>query len=259
VPAPAPLRLDLDTLDPPFLTLDGVDCGFLREAHPGRDGSTLELAFGPRVDDTVFEWVNDAWRGRNELRDGLIRTSATTDAIAFEKAVITRTRLPALDAADKTQPEFELTLQTARMNLVPARSAPPPIVGGASQHPWRAGNFHVEIDRVATNRVSAIAAIRVACDPAGGIGGRFSHLRMTVAEKDLPSWQHWQQAAGKDRRRDGTLSYLQDDLKTEFGRLTLGGLRLLSIGTQSRNPAADQIARFGVSVAIEQARIDMHG
>src|SRR6266480_348278 len=252
-----PFQFDLR--HPPLLTLDGNDCGFLRNVKLGPDGSTLDLAFGPQLDRRVYDWINLTWQGTAQPKNGKIRASGAKSAIVFDKAVLTRTTLPALDAAARIHPQFQIRLKAASVQAVPPGGNVPSPPATAAENPWIAPNFRIKIDQVDCDRVSSIASFRVASDPArvGGVG--FPRLQMIFGAIDLVTWEQWRQAIGDSAVRHGALTYLHNDLQTEWGSVILEGLRLLDLTAVLSKPARDQIARTVATISSAQMRFEIKG
>jgi hypothetical protein len=252
------LPFQFDLRHPPLLTLDHTDCGFLRDVKLGADGATLDLAFGQLIDRRVVEWINLAWNGTAEPKNGKVRASGAKTAIVFDKALITRTTLPALDAAAaRIHPQFQLRLKAASVQTVAPGGgvASPPAL--ASQNPWRASDFRVTIDHVDCDRVSAIAPFRVASDPGQAFGVSFPRLQMTFGGVDPISWQQWLEAKGEAALRNGALTYLHADLKSEWGSVLLDGLRLLNLAALPGKHAGDQIARTVATISSTQMKLEI--
>jgi hypothetical protein len=252
------LPFQFDLRHPPLLALDGNDCGFLHNVTLGPDGRTLDLAFGPRLDRRVYDWINLAWQGTAEPKNGKVRASGAKIAIVFEKALITRTTLPALDAAAaRIHPQFQLRLKAASVQTVAPGGGVPSPPALASQKPWRASDFRVTIDQVDCSRVTAIASFRVASGPAQGDGVIFPNLQLTFAEvsSERISWQHWLDTKGDAALRKGSLTYLRTDLKSEWGRVILDGLRLRSLAPGKRGD--EQLAHEAATIDCAHMWLEM--
>jgi hypothetical protein len=109
----------------------------------------------------------------------------------------------------------------------------------------------VEIDGIDCSRVSRLAPLTVTSDRSGGGKAAFPTIELSLAAPGSPSWSQWKQATaeGKGKARAGAVVYLAPDAHTELGRISLSGLRLLSL-TQSK-VGASRVGSVAASLACE--------
>jgi hypothetical protein len=209
-----------------FLSLDGVECGFLRSAEggdavgevvsaaaPGQftdkrlggvryENIVLELGLG--LAKPVYDWIDASWRLEPQRKSGSIAAAASDLTVRFERTfadgLISETTIPALDGASKEAAFVKVKVSPDRVTLQKggdrlARRAAP------KQKQFLACNFRLEIDGLDCTRVAKIDAFTVkqtATDPIGEhrdlletTAVDFPNLRITLAEAVAATWSDW--------------------------------------------------------------------
>ncbi len=209
------------------LTLDGVECGFLRSAAGGSPvgdvvvvtggpggfadkqiGAVhyedIELQTGLSLTNDLYEWINASWQLDHKRKSGAIAAVATTRSIhavhEFTDALVGEVTIPALDGSSKDQAYLTVKLRPEQVtrgkggDTLPRRAT--------KQKSFVASNFRVEIDGLDCKMVAKIDSFTVRQTITTGASSGdsdllepgaldFPNLSITLAEASAGSWQEW--------------------------------------------------------------------
>ena len=209
-----------------FLSLDGVECGFLRSAEggdavgevlsaaaPGQfadkrlggvryDDIVLELGLG--LEKPVYDWIDASWQLEPKRKSGSIAAASSNLTTQYERAffhaLITETTIPALDGGSKDAAFLRVKLSPESVTVAKgggrhARRAAP------KQKQFLASNFRLEIDGLDCTRVAKIDAFTVKQTATVSVGEHrdalettsveVPNLRITLAEASSATWSEW--------------------------------------------------------------------
>jgi phage tail-like protein len=279
-----------------MLTLDGVACGFLASSVGGdisadvieerADGSpfahkhigrpkyedlTLQLGFG--MASPVYDWIAATWSAGFARKNGSVTAvDASMNAFSeqqFARALLTKTTIPALDAASKDAGRLTITL-SPESTTTAAGAGKAPTVGIAQHKPFLLSRFRLELDGLDCSHVTKIDSftveVKVSSDAVGGLrevgteptGIAFPDLRVTMAEgAAAATWQSWFTdfvLDGKNeeaQEKNGSIVFLAPDLQGELARATLHNV---GISALRRVPfgANDSVRRLAADLYCER-------
>lgn len=214
---------------PAFLTLDGVDCGFVGCRSTGA-GSVIELQVGLSLNALVYDWIEAAWAGRQKPVHGVVSLYRTPEMITIRRATITDTRFPSLDARLKGQ-ESSITLVLQARSLV--RSTKSPVddhhhLLGPQQHQWLRSNFRLEIDAVDCSRVFEVAAFAISTVSPSARPEHLPIIEVRFMPQSLGNWKQWQTAQGQPAK-NGAIRFMATDLHTELAHVALVDVKLVRL------------------------------
>jgi len=250
-------------------TLDSAPAGFLSFADGGNATSDVveqkvvgelntrkhiagvkyedvTINFGTGMSKGFYDWIKSSFSGKLTPHSGAVAAADMNfkvfQTMEFRNALITEIGFPALDAASKDaakmtlkfQPEFTRISTKAGGTLGPAPHL---------QEKWLVSNFKLTINGMNTSFVSKVDAINVKLDFAAGeatrlnqlVGINIPNLKIRIAEahaQDFVSWHEDFVIKGNnstENEKIGSLSFLSNDLKTEFFRLDLSGLGIFAL------------------------------
>jgi phage tail-like protein len=212
---------------------------------------TLQTGLG--MSPKFFQWVTDTINFKFTRQHGAIVGAdfnhKQSSRLEFFNALISEIGFPALDAASKDAAKMTI-------KIAPAFTRPNKISGAASapagnlQKKWLAADFNLKIDGLDATGVSKIDPIVVNVkfgeNPTGELRDferqpitvSLSNLKITLAASHAQTWLDWHEAFvikgnnARNKDRNGSLSWLSPDLKTELGRIELFQLGIFGIGTE---------------------------
>jgi hypothetical protein len=266
------------------LVLEGVVCGLVTSAEGGdisapvireAGGAFVRKHLGDPVTEpihlsvelslqkTVYDWIAATWQGKGEAKSGslieLDVNNQATSELAFEKAVIASTSVPAVDASSRAQARLSVSLDPASTTHGPASG---PVAGLAvkAKKPWLQANFRLQIDGLDTTRVSKVDTLTVTAGEAGGTD--FPDLSVVLAETSADSWLQWHEdfvVKGKNdsfNERSGSLEFLAPDLKAKLGTVRFSGLGIHRL-TREQQPdgAPAQVARMAAQLYCQRMEL----
>lgn len=213
-----------------FLTLDGVNCGFIKSVdgggiradviseatgasyfvkkhigQPKYEDIMLEVDF--RLTKNLFDWIASSWMSDYSRKNGSIlsadyQMNAKSER-EFHNALITETTIPAMDAGSKEPASLTIKFapEYTRYRQASGKLAAP--MGKAEQKLWLPSNFKLEIDGLDCTRVSKVDSFTVKQSVAKDQVGEardyakepgkleFPNLKITFAEITAPTWNDW--------------------------------------------------------------------
>ena len=278
--------LRLDTINASEITLlSGADGGsvyadvisvfeaglqFARKHIGSPKYEDFAIPIGVAASDGLFNWVAGSWGANPESRDGAVlgvdANFNIKSEVGFSGAFVVETEIPALDAASKQaghltvrfQPEFiDVKAAAGKLSLILAK-----------QKLWRTANFRLQIDGLDCSKVSRIDAFTVARKVTSVTSGsgevslvpekvEFPNLRITLSQSSALTWVDWHETfvvnGNNDDsfERNGTISFLSNDFKTELSRIDLHHLGIIRLAS---NPidAKSGIARLTADIYCEE-------
>lgn len=274
-----------------MLALDGVTCGLLASSVGGDisadvieervDGSpfvqkhigppkyedlTLQLGLG--LASPVYDWIAATWTAGFARKNGSVTAlDQSMNALSeqqFVNALLTKTTIPALDAASKAAARLAITLSPELTRTAAGGGKASP-VGKAQQKSFLASHFRLELDGLDCSHVTKIDSftveVQVSADAVGGLrdvgkepaGIVFPNLRVTLTDGPAAAtWQSWFTdfvIDGKNeegQEKNGAIVFLAPDLQSELARVVLhnvgiAALRHVPVGASDavRHLAAD--------------------
>jgi hypothetical protein len=211
----------------------------------------IELSLDLSLQKLVYDWISESWRGRALTKSGsLIALDANLQATAelqFEKAVISATTIPAMDASAATECALAVQLTATTTNL---RTASGRVAGLflKQEKAWLSSNFRLEIDGLDTTTISKVNALTVtsanenaATDrlrlPVGVVGPvQFPDVCVLFAEQSSKTWADWHEkfvVQGKNddtQEKKGSLIFLAPDRQSQLGSVAFYGLGIYRLG-----------------------------
>jgi hypothetical protein len=256
------------------LTLDGVDCGFVRSVEGGSAVADVVAERGPdyfdrkRLGPLHFEefvlqvdlslppalsaWVAGTLTGKAPRCDGSVIEIGPRDEVRSQRdffgALLTQVTIPALDASSKEPGHLTLAFAPEQ-----ARSVTPTVQPGApgpGRIGWQPRNFRLDIDGLDCSHVSSIGALSIRNVLQSGVGEqrdpamtatRLVFPDLTVTGPAAPSWLDWADDFlikgnhGSANERQGSLTFLSADLRQVLGVLHLTGLGIFRLDRASGN------------------------
>jgi hypothetical protein len=214
----------------PFLRIDGLDAGPLREADggnpygevvlepPAAGGVVRKHLGGVRYEDITvvagsgmsrgfWSWLQDMTEGRALRRNGELvaadYNNKEQSVLAFDSALITEVTFPALDASSKENATLAVTLspEVTRRRKGTGAAASPKL--GSRQKAWLASNFRFNLANLPTQRVSRVDSFTIrqpihetpvggAREPERAVGAlELSALVITLPESDAEPFFTW--------------------------------------------------------------------
>ena len=208
----------------------------------------LILPVGLSMSAGLFDWVAGSWGPSPEKPDGAVLKLDVDLAIrtetGFGGALITETVVPTLDGSSK---DAGLLVIRAQPEVLHTHVGAGKVKLAASkQKLWRTSAFRLEIDGVDCTKVRRIDTFSVSRPPtavsdgAGGVmltAGNvvFPNLHVTLPLAHAQSWFDWHEdfvVAGNNGdhlERQGVLSFLSMDFKTELSRIDLHHLGIVRL------------------------------
>jgi hypothetical protein len=266
------------------LVLDGVVCGLVTSAEGGDISAPvlrkpsgavfqkhlgdpvvepIELSLDLSLQHLVYDWIAATWEGKAPAKSGsLIELDVNNQArteLAFEKAVIASTTIPIADAASKAPARLGLTLDPAAATR---KKASGPVAGLAlkPKKPWLQANFRLQIDGLATTRVSRVEAMTVAAPEAGATD--FPDVMVLFSATDADSWTQWHEdfvVKGNNdssNEKSGSLEFLGPDVKTKIGAVTFSGLGIHRLTREPQPEGAPaQVARMSAELYCQRMEL----
>jgi hypothetical protein len=224
-----------------YLTVDGVDCGFVASEVVGSEVTLKGDLFLHR---SMYDWIAAAWEGTQGQRSGQIVPYGQNHKFVFADAYITRTGLPDLDATKKQPAALTLGLKTGSLQTVPASPVDDmhaPIGEQTSQARWLRSTFQVEIEGVDCTRVFHVRALTLRSPDGPTSEQELPHLEISLRASTAISWKQWQSDLASAPRK-GAIRYLGTDLRTELARVEMSDLELLGLVQPGKRRPAGRVA-----------------
>ena len=217
-------------------------------------------------------WIVDTANFAHPRRSGAIVSADINGAVKarrqFTNALITEIKIPALDAASKDAGFLKVTW---RPEHAADGSAKGTFAFASKQKPWTEASFRLEIDGLDCTKVARIEEItitqavlevrdgesRFPTLTAGDVD--FSDLVVTIAASGLSTWQQWfddfvvKGNSTSSNEKNGTLTFLTSDLKTELGVLQLHHMGIYRLDPDNEPTTTHEgISRGKASLYVDQ-------
>jgi len=222
----------------------------------------IRLSFGSGMGVTVYQWMADMLTGSQTAKNGAIvflnYNGSEQSRLEFAKGLITEITFPALDAASKDQARFVLTLRPATTNVSKASAgAKGPSASTKKQKNWSGANFRLKLDGLSTSNVIKIDAITVTQAVTGELDSvilqpvDIPNVVFAVREVDAKEVSDWFDdfiiKGNSSKERNGTLEFLETNLKDTLFALTLSNVGIIRIHRERSEQGAEVIARVRVT------------
>ena len=230
---------------------------FFSQKHLGNVSyEHIALRCGLGMDKTFFEWIADAWQGKNRPRDGAVLAIDSSGNVrqrrSFSAAVISEVTLPALDGSSKEAAFLTVKLAPERVRREKGSGKLAPTA--LKQKAWLASTFKLELGALDTKAVSKIEAFtvkqtvvarevgerRVAVRQPGKV--EFPNLRVTLAETGSDSWFEWfdefvlKGQNSQDKELGGVIRFLAANLKDELAQVRLFNVGIFKLASDPTAP-----------------------
>lgn len=210
----------------------------------------FEVPIGVAASTGLFNWVAASWGASPDARDGaVLKVDANFNIkseVGFSGALVVETEIPALDAASKEAGNLTVRFQPEFIDVKPAAGKLSLIQ--AKQKLWRTSNFRLQIDSLDCKKVSRIEAFTVKRNVATLVSGsgevtltpetvEFPDLKVSLSPTSAATWFDWHESFvvngnnGDSFERNGTISFLSNDFKTELSRIELHNLGIISLAS----------------------------
>jgi hypothetical protein len=227
---------------------------------------SFALPVGIVMSTQLLDWLAASWGPQPPEKDGAVLSLDPQMTVlreaGFTEALVTETTFPTFDAASAEMGHVTVRVQPAAIEVRPGSGKLS--LFGAKQKLWRTANFRVDIDGLDCKRVNRIESFTVRRQveiQATGDGTielvpgsvEFPDLLITLSVVGVETWADWHEEfvvqghSDEGFERDGSLSFLSTDLKSELGRIDLhhlGIVRLL--------PAEDESMRMKAQLYCEE-------
>jgi hypothetical protein len=256
-----------------MLTVDGVTCGLLASSVGGDvsadvieqpvDGSPFTtkhlgplkhedfvVQFGFEMASPVYDWIAATWAGNFARKDGSVTAVDASMNVKseqqFTNALLTKTTIPALDAASKDAGSFTVAISPEATRAAAGSGKAPPSSGKARRFP--ASAFRLELDGLDCSHVTKIDSftveVQVSSDAVDGLrdvgnepkGIDFPNLRVTMSDGPAAAtWQSWFTdfvLDGKNeeaQEKNGAIVFLAPDLQGEVARVALHNVGIAAL------------------------------
>ncbi len=212
----------------------------------------FEVPIGVAASTALFNWVAASWGASPDAKDGAVlgvdANFNIKSEVGFLNALVVETKIPALVAASKDAGHLTVRFQPEFIDLKPG--AGKLSLGQAKQKLWRTANFRLQIDSLDCTKVSRIEAFTVKRNVAVLTSGsgevtlvpetvEFPNLKVTVSKASATTWFDWHESFvvngnnGDSFERNGTISFLSNDFKTELSRIELHNLGIIRLASNA--------------------------
>ena len=156
--------------------------------------SDLVLEFGAGMNPPVYEWIADAWAGKQRLVTGaVLSVDYNMNVVARQEfsGALVKTTLSALDASGKDPATLTLNVRPERTRMSKGGGTVPSDVMMRSGRGWPSSGFRLEIPDLDCSHVRRIEPISVTTDPRKT---EVSEIQVTLPESSSDSWNNWLQS-----------------------------------------------------------------
>lgn len=205
----------------------------------------------------IHQWISDTFlppnpNGSNDLfRTGSVGFADFTLQQLWRKefynSLITEVTIPACDASAKTPSYLKVKIspEVTRRILPPSGMLPTGVQ--SRQQAWLPNNFRLTIDKLDCSKVNRIESFTVKRPVISYNSGEsrditrlpglpeFPNLEITLTQASSDAWTKWHEDfvvngnSAAQNEREGVLSLLTQDGKTELARILLHGLGIIQV------------------------------
>lgn len=255
--------------------------GYYQKKHIGNvKYEEFTAEFGISMSKGVYDWIAATLTGnRDQARKSgaVVATDFNYNIQStreFTDALITEVGFPALDAGSK-DPAFITVKFAPSQTADKSRSGQLSAPAKQQQKQWTPANFRLDIKGLPTGKISKVDAITVkqttVTDDIGDARDyqrepgklEFPNLAFTLAETDAQPWYDWFKSFvvegnnDEEQEKNGQLTYLAPDLKTELGRLDLFNLGIFKVALDKGVAGSDQIRRVKAELYCERIELTL--
>ena len=243
----------------------------------------IVLEVGTGMSKGFYEWIKAAWDGKTVRKDGAVIVAdhdfKEQSRKTFYHALITETMLPALDAASKDAAKMTVKLTPESVRTTTGSGKQTSTSGGnaQAQKKWLPSNFKLDIPGLDCTRVNKIGELvvkqKVVENPVGELRdyekepahAEFGNVVVTMAESYADTWYKWFEEfvvkgnCGQDQEKNGSLTYLTPDLKTELFRVTFSNLGIFKLNEEHAEAGSEGIRRVKAELYVEKMDLQYGG
>ena len=263
------------------LTLDGVNVGSLKSAAGGQasadvineppgPSSFVKKHIGrPKYEDLImqaglclskliYDCVADSWKGNYQRKNGSVLFCDSNFMVKSEReffnSLITETTIPAMDGSSKDPCYMTLKFRPEYTRFKTGSGKAPTPDPGLKQQVWLPSNFRLAIAGLDCTKVNKIDGFTVKHSTSKI---DFPNLRISLSESSAKAWIEWHEDfvikgnSGEANEKNGSLTFLASDLKTELATINFFNLGIFSLSLDDSDDPADQIKRFTAELYCE--------
>ena len=229
---------------------ESVEKGSTLRKIPGTlKWNPISLKHGITMDKPWFDWLSGAISGRPLAKNGsFVGADENLKIISqtnFFNALITEVGFPALDAASKDAVKMTVTFQPQRTSTTGGGSVPRFHLSNGWPSKISVANFKLTINGMDTGGVTKIDALNFKLNYSTPEDLKISapqftsidipNMKITVANAKAIDFLKWhtdfviEGNNNIENQKEGVLSFLSSDLKTEIFRLDLAGVGIFAL------------------------------
>jgi phage tail-like protein len=202
-----------------------------------------------------------------------------THRIDFVNALITSVTIPKLDGSSKEAGYIDVEWESENVLHTPGKGEDIKGDYGTKQKQWTPSMFKFDLAGLtdACKRVATIDSFTwkqaVVTDQIGAQRIMTKHpakvtvpdVKITLSAADFEPWRAWAQAWFQDGKclasdhKDGTITFLSPDMKTEIGHIELKQCGLKKVTAPSLEANKEEVARVTVELFVEEMKFAMSG
>ena len=275
--------------DSPLLWLRSVEGGTATSdvvvERLGPDGVSAKHIASVRFNDITLEtdlqskplndWIAASWNGSPTRKSGSIQAMdynyQVVSELEFTNALVTETRMPALDASSKDAARITVKLSPEYTNAKPgSRAQASGSLATRTQSTWLPSNFRFEmtgLDGTKVNKIDAFTIRQLVSEQPVGEQrdyqrepGRieFPDLKITLAAPSASTWTAWHQDflvkgnSGQAQERNGAIIYMDPYMKNELGRVNLMNCGIFGLAPAKMEANSEAIPRIVADLYCER-------
>ena len=253
-----------------------------RKHLSGLKYTPIKVEFGSGMAKPLHTWITDTLARRFPRKSGRIvyldSSMRVTEAVAFDKALISEVGMPACDANGKSA--GYVTLSLVPQKTYESKQGVGSAYKGASEakeQGWTPSHFRVtfaNLDGAGIEGVSAAdITVQVLLNPTGelrdyapepGLIG-VPNITLTMAEAKAATWKTWfddflvHGNNDETKEKKGSIEYLSGPGGPPLWRLDLSGVGIFSLGQDSSQGDSGQAGRIAVGLYCEDMQYSAPG
>ncbi len=242
----------------------------------------ITVTCGTGMSRQFYQWIKDSFDHKYSRKNGAI-IAADFDHKEhsrrnFTDALITETRMPALDAASKDVAFMTITIDPEVTGRSPANAGQPlPAPRTNVQKLWTPANFRLRIDGLddackKVNKIEALVVKQKVVENPGQVPVEPTMLEIPNLVITLPeaegrrvfpetnNFYEWHEDFvirgnnGQDKERGGTLEYLTPDLREVLFPLRFYNLGVFKLTPEQEGEGGERVRRIKVEMYCEDMR-----
>jgi hypothetical protein len=243
--------------------------------------SNAKASVGMAMGKEMNEWIKASFKKEFLTKHGAFVAAdfnfKESHRVEFTEALICSVGLPKLDGADKNPCYFDIEFEAETVHHVKGGGSDIRGNYGTKAKAWLASCFKFELAGLedSCKRVATIDAMQLKqTNKADEIGEQRIYtkhpckivvpdIKLTISSADQEPWRAWAQdwfLNGKSLaadHKDGCITYLAPDMKTELGKLELKNCGLKKFADEDYTANSDKIKRFTVELYCEEMEFNM--